>query len=41
VRAARDSGAGDDVLGLLEGLPDRRYDSPTAVSRELGHESED
>jgi len=30
--AARDSGADDDVLDALEGIPDREYDGPTAVS---------
>jgi hypothetical protein len=29
---ARDSGADDNVLQALEGIPDREYDSPTAVS---------
>jgi hypothetical protein len=29
---AKDSGADDNVLRALEGIPDREYDSPTAVS---------
>jgi hypothetical protein len=29
---ARDSGADDNVLQALEGIPDKEYDSPTAVS---------
>ncbi|GGU30962.1 DUF2795 domain-containing protein [Lentzea flava] len=32
---ARDNGAGDDVLELLEKLPDRQYDGPNAVSAEV------
>jgi len=32
VRTATDAGADDDVLNALEGLPDREYDGPTAVS---------
>jgi hypothetical protein len=32
VRKAEESGAGDDVLSALRGIPDREYDSPTAVS---------
>lgn len=35
--AARDAGAGDEVIAALEGLPERSYDSPTAVSGELGN----
>jgi Protein of unknown function (DUF2795) len=29
---AKDSGADDNVLQALEGIPDKEYDSPTAVS---------
>jgi hypothetical protein len=32
VRTATDAGAGDEVLNALEGLPEREYDGPTAVS---------
>jgi hypothetical protein len=32
VRTATDAGADDDVLNALEGIPDREYDGPTAVS---------
>ena len=32
VRTATDAGADRDVLDALEGLPDREYDGPTAVS---------
>ena len=35
VDAARNSGASDDVVQALEGLPDQTYDSPTAVSEAL------
>lgn len=30
--SAKDSGADDNVLQALENIPDREYDSPTAVS---------
>lgn len=30
--AARESGADDAVLDALQGIPDREYDGPTAVS---------
>nr|WP_328821163.1 DUF2795 domain-containing protein [Microbacterium sp. 8M] len=30
--AARGSGADDAVLDALQGIPDREYDGPTAVS---------
>lgn len=33
VRTAEESGAGDDILEALRGIPDREYDSPTAVSK--------
>lgn len=29
---AKDSGADDNILRALEGIPDKEYDSPTAVS---------
>lgn len=29
---AKDSGADDDIMRALEGIPDKEYDSPTAVS---------
>lgn len=32
VSKAKESGADDNVLSALENLPDRQYDSPTAVS---------
>ncbi|WP_327583049.1 DUF2795 domain-containing protein [Nonomuraea sp. NBC_00507] len=33
VKAARDHGAGDDIVKALENMPDRRYDGPNAVSQ--------
>ncbi|MHB0878740.1 MAG: DUF2795 domain-containing protein [Anaerolineae bacterium] len=36
VSHAKDEGASDDVMGFLQGLPDRDYDSPVAVSRAFG-----
>lgn len=35
VRRAQDAGAGDDVLEALDGIPDREYDGPTAVSEAI------
>lgn len=32
VRTAKDAGADENVLNALEGIPDREYDGPTAVS---------
>lgn len=32
VRTAKESGADENVLDALEGIPDREYDGPTAVS---------
>lgn len=32
IKAARDNGAGDAVVSLLEGIADREYDGPTGVS---------
>lgn len=33
---ARDNGADENVMDALERIPDREYDGPTAVSREVG-----
>ncbi|MEZ0075869.1 DUF2795 domain-containing protein [Planotetraspora sp. GP83] len=33
VQAARDHGAGDDLVKALEKIPDRQYDGPNAVSK--------
>jgi len=38
IAAAEDAGADDRVLEALEGIPDREYDAPTAVSREIARE---
>jgi len=35
VRTAQDAGADDDVLEALDGIPDREYDGPTAVSEAI------
>jgi hypothetical protein len=40
VTNAKGQGAGDDVMGFLQGLPDRDYDSPVAVSRAVGGKSQ-
>ncbi|WP_157427618.1 DUF2795 domain-containing protein [Agromyces salentinus] len=32
LRTARESGADDEVVDALNGIPDRQYDGPTAVS---------
>ena len=36
---ARERGADERVMGALRRLPDRPYDSPIAVSREVGKPS--
>jgi hypothetical protein len=36
VERAREEGADREVLALIERLPDREYDSPVGVSREIG-----
>ncbi|RVX39649.1 uncharacterized protein DUF2795 [Nonomuraea polychroma] len=33
VKAARDHGAGNDIVKALESMPDREYDGPNAVSQ--------
>ena len=33
VRTAEQHGAGSDLLDALRGIPDKQYDSPTAVSK--------
>jgi hypothetical protein len=35
VEHARRHGAGDEIVRTLEGLPNRTYDSPTEVSRDI------
>jgi hypothetical protein len=37
LRSAQDSGADDEVLDVLRGIPDREYDGPTAVSEAVAH----
>jgi hypothetical protein len=36
VSKAEESGADDNVLEALRGIPDKQYDAPTAISAELG-----
>lgn len=38
VRAAEANGADGDTLDLVRGLPDRTYDGPSAVSKEIAAE---
>lgn len=33
---AREKGADEKVLKALESIPDRQYDSPVSISREVG-----
>jgi hypothetical protein len=33
VRTAEEQGANDELLEALRGMPDKEYDSPTAVSK--------
>ncbi|WP_439379517.1 DUF2795 domain-containing protein [Amycolatopsis lexingtonensis] len=35
VRAAERNGADDDTLSVVRGLPDRTYDGPSGVSKEI------
>ncbi len=35
VEHARSQGAGDEILQALEGISDREYDGPNAVSQEV------
>ncbi|MBJ2122087.1 DUF2795 domain-containing protein [Arthrobacter sp. MSA 4-2] len=37
VKHAEGSGAGDEVMQTLRGLPDREYDSPTDVNKEASN----
>jgi hypothetical protein len=36
VRAAEQNGADDGTLEVLRGLPDRTYEGPSGVSKEVG-----
>lgn len=36
VRAAEKNGAGKDTLDVVRGLPDRTYEGPSGVSKEIG-----
>lgn len=39
VEHARGQGADENVVETLQRLPDRQYDGPNAVSKEIGNES--
>ncbi|MCP9989045.1 DUF2795 domain-containing protein [Streptomyces sudanensis] len=36
VRQAKENGAGKEVMEALKSLPDKEYDSPTAINKEVG-----
>jgi hypothetical protein len=36
---ARDKGAGEDLVNLLGGLPNKQFDGPNAVMKALGSEN--
>jgi hypothetical protein len=36
VRAAEKNGADPDTLDIVRGLPDRTYEGPSGVSKEIG-----
>ena len=36
VRAAEKNGADSDTLDIVRGLPDRTYEGPSGVSKEIG-----
>lgn len=36
VKEAKNQNAGEDVVGMLNQLPDRKYDSPVDVTKEIG-----
>jgi hypothetical protein len=40
VQRARERGADDEVMNVLLGLPDRRYESPISLSCEVGRQVE-
>lgn len=37
VQTARDNGANDQIIQTLERIPDREYDGPAGVSKEIGN----
>jgi hypothetical protein len=39
VNHAREKGAGDDLLQVLDQIPDREYDGPSAVSAEFSKQA--
>ncbi len=36
LKTAKDQGADDRVINLLKALPDKKYDAPTDVTKEIG-----
>jgi hypothetical protein len=36
IQKAKEEGADDNVMNILQQLPNREYDSPIAISREVG-----
>ncbi|MFF5715380.1 DUF2795 domain-containing protein [Streptomyces buecherae] len=36
VDQAKEHGAGKDVMGALKSLPEKEYDSPAAINKEVG-----
>jgi len=39
VNHAREKGAGDDLIQVLDQIPDREYDGPSAVSAEFSKQA--
>ncbi|THA63807.1 DUF2795 domain-containing protein [Streptomyces sp. A0958] len=39
VEQARKNGAGDEVMAALKGLPEKQYESPAEVNKEVAQES--
>jgi hypothetical protein len=38
VKAAQQNGADDNIVKLVRGLPDRTYEGPSGVSKEISNE---
>ncbi len=38
VDQAKEHGAGKDVMGPLNSLPEKEYDSPAAINKEVGQQ---
>ncbi|GGP94358.1 DUF2795 domain-containing protein [Streptomyces roseolilacinus] len=39
VRQAKEHGAGKEVMDALASMPDKEYDSPAAINKEVGRDS--